>query len=63
MTKSYFDIIGSSQNELSGDQTVHRQYDEGRMFKGKDICGWGNFFCKSRSKELAQKNIFCFAVC
>ena len=28
----------------------------------EDICGWGNFFYKSRSKDLAQKNIFWFAV-
>ena len=26
------------------------------------ICGWGNFFNKPRSKELAQKNVFCLAV-
>ena len=33
------------------------------MSKGKDIYRWGNFFeVKSRSKELAQKNIFCFEV-
>ena len=31
------------------------------MPKGKDVCRGGNFFYKSRSKELAQKNIFCFA--
>ena len=36
--------------------------NRGGMSKGKDICWWGNFFYKSRSKELAQKNIFYFVV-
>ena len=41
---------------------VYRRYDRGTMSKRKYVLGRGNFFYKSRSKKLAQKNIFYFVV-
>ena len=42
-------------------QFIEDLIDE-ECLKEKNICGWGNLFYKSRSKQLAQKNIFYFVV-
>ena len=55
-------VLGAVKEHFPDSKNFIEDLTDEQCQNKKDICGRRNFFYKSRSKELPQKNIFYFVV-